>query len=64
MMAIAGIILVAQWLAKIKKQSDVSCGLCKRLREQGGASTKNWPRGRHTMCKKKNSSDFIVLLHW
>jgi len=39
MMAIAGIILVAEWLAKIKQRSDVSCRLCKRAREQRGAST-------------------------
>ena len=30
MMAIAGIIPVAKWLAKIKQRSDVSCRLCKR----------------------------------
>jgi len=34
MMAIAGIIPVAKWLAKIKQRSDVSCRLCKRAREQ------------------------------
>ena len=39
MMAIAGIIPVA----KIKQQSDVSCRLCKRAREQRGASTENLP---------------------
>jgi len=38
MMAIAGIILAAKWLAKIKQRSDVSCRLCKRAREQRGAS--------------------------
>jgi len=43
MMAIAGIIPVAKWLAKIKQRSDVSCRLCKRAREQGGASTENLP---------------------
>jgi len=43
MMAIAGIILVAKWLAKIKQRSDVSCRLCKKAREQGGASTENLP---------------------
>jgi len=43
MMAIAGIIPVAKWLAKIKQRSDVSCKLCKRAREQRGASTKNLP---------------------
>jgi len=43
MMAIAGIIPVAKWLAKIKQQSDVSCRLCKRAREQRGASTENLP---------------------
>jgi len=43
MMAIARIILVAKWLAKIKQQSDVSCRLCKRAREQRSASTENLP---------------------
>jgi len=42
-MAIAGIISVAKWLAKIKQRSDVSCRLCKRAREQRGASTENLP---------------------
>jgi len=40
-MAIAGIIPVAKWLAKIKQRSDVSCRLCKRVRKQNGASTEN-----------------------
>jgi len=39
MMAIAGIISVPKWLAKIKQRSDVNCRLCKRAREQRGAST-------------------------
>jgi len=43
MMAIARIIPVAKWLAKIKQRSDVSCTLCKRAREQRGASTNNLP---------------------
>jgi len=43
MMALAGIIPVAKWLAKIKQRSDVSCRLCKRTREQRGASTENVP---------------------
>ena len=43
MMAIAGIVPVAKWLAKIKQRSDVSCRLCKRAREQRGASTENLP---------------------
>jgi len=43
MMAIAGTIPVAKWLAKIKQRSDVSCGLCKRARVQRGASTENLP---------------------
>jgi len=30
-------------LAKIKQRSDVSCKLCKRAREQHGASTENLP---------------------
>jgi len=42
-MAIAGIIPVAKWLAKIKQRSYVSCRLCKRAREQRGASTQNLP---------------------
>jgi len=41
MMAIAGIIPVAKWLAKIKQRSDVSYRLCKRAREQRGVSTEN-----------------------
>jgi len=43
MMAIAGTIPVAKWLAKIKRRSDVCCRLCKRAREQHGASTENLP---------------------
>jgi len=43
MMAIAGIIPVAKWLAKIKQRSDVSCRLYKGAREQRGASTENLP---------------------
>jgi len=43
MMAIAGIIPVAKWLAKIKRRSDVGCRLCKRAREQRCASTENLP---------------------
>ena len=43
MMAIAEIIPVAKWLAKIKQRSDVSCRLCKRAREHCGASTENLP---------------------
>jgi len=43
MMAIAGIIPVVKWLAKIIQRSDVSCRLCKRAREQRGASTENLP---------------------
>jgi len=43
MTAIAGIIPVAKWLAKIKQRSDVSCRVCKRAREQRGASTENLP---------------------
>jgi len=39
MMAIAGIIPVAKWLAKIKQRSDVNCRLCQRAREQRGACT-------------------------
>jgi len=43
MMAIAGIILVAKWLAKSKQRSDVSCRLCRRAQEQRGVSTENLP---------------------
>jgi hypothetical protein len=43
MMAIAGIIPVAKWLAKIQQRSDVSGRLCKKAREQHGASTGNLP---------------------
>jgi len=43
MMAIAGIIPVAKWIAKIKQRSDVSSRLCKRAREERGASTENAP---------------------
>jgi len=43
MMAIAGIIQVAKWLAKIKQRSDVSCRLCQKAREQRGASAENLP---------------------
>ena len=42
-MAIAGTIPVDKWLAKIKRRSDVGCRLCKRAREQHGASTENLP---------------------
>jgi len=42
-MAIAGIIPVAKWLAQIQQRSDVGCRLCKRAREQRGASTKFLP---------------------
>jgi len=47
MMATAGVIPVAKWLAKIKQRSDVSCRLCKRAREQRGASTENLPEETH-----------------
>jgi len=43
MMAIAGIVPVAKWLAKIKQRSDKGCRLCKRMREQRNASTENVP---------------------
>jgi len=42
-MAIARIIPVAKWLAKIKQRSDVGRRLCKGVREQRGASTENLP---------------------
>jgi len=47
MMAIAGIIPVAKWLARIKQRSDVSCRLCKRAREQLGANTEHLPEETH-----------------
>jgi len=40
---IAEIIVVAKWLAKIKRRLHVGCRLCKRAREQRGASTENLP---------------------
>ena len=43
MMVIAGIVPSAKWLAKIKRRSDVGCRLCKKAREQCGASTNNLP---------------------
>jgi len=46
MLAIAGIIPVAylaKWFAKIKRRSDSGSRLCKRAREQCGASTENLP---------------------
>jgi len=43
MMAIAGIIPVAKWLARIKQRSDVNCRLCTRAREHRGASTEHLP---------------------
>jgi len=43
MMAIAEIILVVIWVAKIKQRSDVICRLYKRAREQHGESTENLP---------------------
>jgi len=43
MMAIAGIIPEAKWLATIKRRSNVGCRLCKRAQEQRGVSTENLP---------------------
>jgi len=43
MMAIAGTIPVAKWLAEIKQRSDVGCRLCKKAQEQRSASTENLP---------------------
>jgi len=39
MMAIASIIPVAKWLAKIEHRSDVGSRSCKKVPEQRGAST-------------------------
>jgi len=54
MMAIAGIILVAKWLAKMKQQSDVSCRLCKRAREQHAVRA---PK----ICRKRRMGTSTVL---
>ena len=43
MAAIAGIISVARWLAKIKQRSDVDYRLYIRAQEQHAASTENMP---------------------
>jgi len=51
MIAIAGIIPVAKWLAKIKQRLDVSCRLCKKAREQRSASTENLPEETHGHIK-------------
>jgi len=40
MMAIAGTIQVAKWLAEIKQRSDVGCRLCKKAQEQHGVALK------------------------
>ena len=49
MMAIAGITPVAKWLAQIKQRSDVTCRLCKREREQCGASCRKRCMGTSTV---------------
>jgi len=43
MVAIAGVIPAAKWLAKIKQRSDVSSRLWKKAREQCGLRTENLP---------------------
>jgi len=43
LIAIAGIIPVAKWLAKTKQRSVVSCRSCKKAQEQRGANTENLP---------------------
>jgi len=52
MMAIAGIIPVAKWLAKIKQRLDVSRRSCKRAREQRGASTAILPEETYGHTKR------------
>jgi len=47
MMAIAGTILVAKWLSKIKQGLDVSCRLCKRALGQRCASIENVLEGTY-----------------
>ena len=53
LMAIAGIIPVAKWLAKIKAQSDVSCRLCK-------GHEKNAVRALR-ICRKRHMGTSTVL---
>ena len=57
MMAIVGIILASKWLAKIKQRSDVSCRLCKRAREQRGASTENLPEETYGHINSANGDN-------
>ena len=58
MMAIAGTIPVAKWLAEIKRRSDVGCRLCKRAREQRGASTENCRR------RRVGTSTVLSVMDW
>jgi len=51
MISIAGIIPVAKWLAKLKQRSNVGCRLCKRAREQRGASAENLSEGTYGHIK-------------
>jgi len=53
MKAIAEIIPVAKWLAKIKQQSDIGWRSCKRVREQGAASTANLPEETYRLTHKE-----------
>jgi len=59
MVAIARIIQVAKWLAKIKQRSDVSCRLCKKAREQRVASSENLPEETYGA-----SSTVLSAMEW
>jgi len=59
MVAIARIIQVAKWLAKIKQRSDVSCRLCKKAREQRVASNENLPEETYGA-----SSTVLSAMEW
>ena len=63
MMAIAGIFPVAKWLAKIKQRSDVSCRLCKKAREQRGASTEKLPEEAYCQ-KRRGTSSVLSAMEW
>ena len=61
-MAIAGIIPVAKWLAKIKQRSDVSCRLCNKAREQRGASTENLIGSRESLTEKAADIEKTIVV--
>jgi len=68
-MAIAGIILVAKWLAKIKQWSDVNCRLCRRAREHRSTSINILPEETYGHIKsafcnaQAGEKDKILLAH-